>query len=197
MKHSNVVLGALCVLGSFSLTSPAYSWILWKCCSELTGDAEFTGVPAGSTLQVKLLNPTIKVQCFNPNSNDEAYYSPGEGNAGDLVFPDVVLTDSDKVKGVVTALVGYPLDKWDDPDYEGFMNLCVPSKLPVTGSAHIESFNAEYWVLNKNGNPSLGGYQECTWTGEVDPITGLPTHDAPFDCPTGFEGKPNKIDLTY
>jgi hypothetical protein len=182
----------------------AESGIAWYGFSSLSGDAEFTQVPAGSYLTVQIVNPAINVWCYNPNSDASANWVPGTGNGGTITTTlQLEEVEASKIKQLTKAQIEILLDRYDDPDSvdefgeSNFENICQAenAKLPVLGSAWIEAFTVNYYLYKSDiEKPSLLGIQECSYKPEYWPTREepIPGHYE-FDCET-VEGKPNQFD---
>ena len=202
MKNRKLLTGislaiAVLIFSTFMGVNKAGAWG-WYGFSGLCYEGQTRG-PEGSVIKFTLKNVVVYTQCYNING--EQLGQPGVGNLGLWEWTANPEADPTKNKGWVSIAGCQPLTLFDEHCVKDELNplcehihTCHPldnkNKIEQPGSAWIAEFVAD-WVWYKTEEGALAedekdiidtGRDTCTWTGVLDPDTGVPEHDAPFDC---------------
>lgn len=191
-----VAVGLVC---GIALTwEPAEAQLRWFGFSTLKFEGEWRGGPCTDcSLEITLIDFTVQTRCDNLQVAAEQC-SPGQGNAGNLVFAlPTQCENCEKNKGVITASGEIDLSAWDDhrlhtefPENHTCNPVTNPNKVERLGSAYVAAITTAWTLKDAKGGTLREGSQECFWPGSFneDPQVCAPDqHDVQFICPVDSE----------
>lgn len=191
---SAILTGAICLLTVLAFTTEKAEAWSWYGFSDLCFDGEIKS-PAGDVIcTVTLESVTIKTACDNINSDDS---SPEchEGEAHAANFVETIYPTGEGTKEKKSAFVEgcFDLSLFDDHLGTPHIHTCPTGSVnmwELPGSAYVQEFVATWECFSvKTGNRIEVGRDTCTWQGEVDPETCMPSHGEVFECVEEVFGK--------